>query len=139
MAINLTKNPIDLWNADNTAKIIARQSTQDSSFSIPVEAGSSYLLFTFDEDNMENGDEGTDWTVETLKRKLYNYFVSQNEAVGDNEGVDYYINRYQLIGFANTKRVVEFDNGGNFVKGDENNPAFYSQLNGSYRLSFNRC
>lgn len=121
MVTKLDINAVDLWVADTNARVIGRQSTQDDSFAVQVQPGSSYLLFAFDEDN--NTDE---WTVDTLNQKLYEYFNQQNAQTS----ADYNINNYQLIGLANTGRVVNF-RGGSFT-----DPDFYATLAGSFKLSF---
>lgn len=122
MVTKLDVNTVDLWVADTNARIISRQSTQDNSFAVQVQPGSSYLLFAFDEDD----ENGVEWTAETLNQRLSLYFGDRN----NDANTTYKINWYQLIGFANTRRVVNFDGG------TDVNPDFYSTLSGSFKLSF---
>lgn len=130
MTDKLNISPVDLWVADARTRVIGRQNTQDDSFSVTVYPGSSYLLFAFDEDN---GNE--EWTAETLNQQLYTSFTARND-----ENVPYKINRYQLIGLANTSRTVDFLKATvekrDYDEYAATDPDFFSTLAGSYRLSF---
>ena len=118
MAVNsITQVTKDMWVADFNATVVHRQNTQDDSFSIGVYPGCSYLLFGFDEG---------DWTAATFNQKLSDYFEARNA-----DDPPYKINRYQLIGLADTSRAVTFESGTDLL------PDFYSNLGGAYRLSFN--